>query len=119
MTEFDGETHTDLDPEDRKLVTLARGAMARTDGGSGAAVRDVDGRTYAAGAVGLSALRLSALQAAVAAAVSSGAEGFEAAVLVGVEDAAADPGVVAVREVSGSARIIAARRDGTVLEPSQ
>ncbi|NUS42374.1 MAG: cytidine deaminase, partial [Mycobacteriaceae bacterium] len=38
-----------LDAEDDKLIVLARGAMARTDGAAGAAVRDTDGRTYAAG----------------------------------------------------------------------
>ena len=37
-----------LDAENAKLVVLARAAMARAEAGSGAAVRDVDGRTYAA-----------------------------------------------------------------------
>ncbi|WP_043649241.1 hypothetical protein, partial [Nocardia thailandica] len=86
---------TELDAEDNKLLVLARGALGRTGGASGAAVRDTDGRTYAAGEVALDALRLTALQAAVAAAISSGAEGFEAAVLVGGE--AADAGVAALR----------------------
>src|SRR5271163_3534714 len=70
-----------LDGEDAKLVVLARSAMARAEAGSGAAVRDVDGRTYAGAPVNLSALQLTALQTAVAAAVSSGAAGLEAAVL--------------------------------------
>ena len=69
--------------EDAKLVTLARGAMGRAEAPEGAAVRDLDGRTYAGAPVRLAALQLTALQAAVAAAVSSGAAGFEAAVLVG------------------------------------
>ncbi|WP_369028890.1 cytidine deaminase, partial [Nocardia farcinica] len=93
----------ELDAEDNKLLVLARGAMARTEGTNGAAVRDSDGRTYAAGQVTLEALRLTALQAAVAAAISSGAEGFEAAVVVGGKFS--DPGVTAVREVSAQARI--------------
>ena len=71
---------TELDAEDAKLVVLARGAMGRAEAGSGAAVRDQDGRTYAGAPVALDALALSALQAAVAAAVSSGATGLEAAV---------------------------------------
>ena len=33
----------DLDPEDAKLVTLARSARARTRAAQGAAVRDTDG----------------------------------------------------------------------------
>jgi cytidine deaminase len=95
---------TELDPEDAKLVTLARGAMGRAEATSGAAVRDLDGRTYAGAPVELSALKLSALQAAVAAAVSSGAAGFEAAVLVGGSDD--DAGIGAVRELSADAVVI-------------
>src|SRR5690606_20661118 len=86
---------TELDAEDNKLLVLARGALGRTGGAAGAAIRDTDGRTYAAGEVGLQALRLTALQSAVAAAISSGAEGFEAAVVVGGKFA--DAGVTAVR----------------------
>lgn len=93
-----------LDAEDTKLVVLARGAMARAGTDSGAAVRDLDGRTYAGAPVRLAALQLTALQAAVAAAVSSGATGLEAVVLVG--GSAADVGVGAVRELSPSAAVI-------------
>ncbi|WP_051407516.1 hypothetical protein [Nocardia sp. CNY236] len=105
---------TELDAEDTKLVVLARGALARTEGPSAAAIRDTDGRTYAAGEVHLAALRLTALQAAVAAAISSGAEGFEAAAVVGGR--LSDFGVPAVREVSAGARIIFTDRAGAVFE---
>jgi len=71
-----------LDAEDSKLVTLARSAFVRTGSGEAAAVRDGTGRTYVAGPVRLASLQLSALQAVVAAAVSSGAHDLEAAVVV-------------------------------------
>ncbi|MBB4930320.1 hypothetical protein F4561_001140 [Lipingzhangella halophila] len=72
----------DLDPEDQKLVTLARASRARNSAHEGAAVRDETGRTYVATTVVLPSLRLSALQAAAAAAVSSAAESLEAAAVV-------------------------------------
>jgi hypothetical protein len=71
-----------LDPEDSKIITLARSARARNGSAEGAAVRDETGRTYAATDVALPSLRLSAVQVAVAMAVSSGAHSLEAAALV-------------------------------------
>ncbi len=102
-----------LDAEDAKLVTLARAAMARAEAGSGAAVRDVDGRTYSAAPVSLSTLQLTGLQAAVAAAASSGAGGLEAAVLVAGSQN--DPGIAAVRELAPTAAIIVTDRAGNPL----
>lgn len=83
-----------LDPEDAKILVLARSARARTGAPSGAAVRDADGRTYAAADVALPSLRLTALQLAVASAVSSGATGLEAAAVVTGDTAAVDTAVV-------------------------
>jgi hypothetical protein len=78
-----------LEPEDAKLVTLARSARARTGAVEGASVRDDIGRTYAAATVELTALQLTALQAAVAAAVSSGSTTIDAACVVRDGDRAA------------------------------
>ncbi|HWG27325.1 cytidine deaminase [Actinospica sp.] len=74
----------DLDPEDAKLIILARSAWARgrPRASSAAAVRDQTGRTYIATDVSLRGVSLTALQLAVAMAVSSGAEGLEAAAVV-------------------------------------
>ena len=104
----------DLPAEDAKLVTLARSARARTNAAQGAAVRDTDGRTFVASSVALDALQLSALQVAVAMAVSSGALGLEAAVVLGA-DASDDAGEQAVREVAPAATILHAAADGTVV----
>ena len=104
----------DLDPEDAKLVTLARSARGRTGAPEGAAVRDTDGRTYLAATVALPSLQLSALQAAVAAAVSSGVEGLEAAAVVSAADAVEEAGLAAVRDLTPSAPVVLAGPDGTV-----
>ena len=110
---------SELDPEDQKIVVLARSARARTQAAEGAAVRDTDGRTYAAATVDLPSLRLTALQAAVAAAVSSGAPGLEAAAVVtaaGDVDAAS---LAAVRDLTPTAPVLRADASGTVLEVVQ
>jgi len=92
----------DLSPEDRKLVTLARATRARTDAAQGAAVRDQDGRTYAAATVDLPSLRVSALQGCVVMAVASGATGLEAAVLLGADPTPADGDREALRDLAGT-----------------
>lgn len=89
------------DPEDAKLVTLARATRARAQTTQGAAVRDTDGRTYSAADVSLPSLRLTALQVAVAMAVSSGVGGLEAAVVVSDSEVVAADDVAAVRDFAG------------------
>ncbi|WP_043676521.1 cytidine deaminase [Streptomyces xylophagus] len=90
-----------LDPEDRKIVTLARSARARNAVPEGAAVRDETGRTYVAGTVALSSLKLSALQTAVAMAVASGAKSLEAAAVVTEAESASAEDLAAVRDLGG------------------
>ena len=89
---------SDLQPEDAKLVTLARSARGRTGAPEGAAVRDTDGRTYLAATVTLPSLQLSALQAAVVSAS---------------EDVEAD-GLAAVRDLTPSAPVHLAGPDGSL-----
>lgn len=96
-----------------KIVALARAARGRVGAPEGAAVRDTDGRTYVGTTVALASLGLSALQVAVAAAVSSGATGLEAAALV-TEAAEAEPaGRAAVADLGPDAPVIVAGPDGT------
>jgi cytidine deaminase len=106
---------SDLDPEDAKIVTLARSSRARTGAPEGAAVRDTDGRTYAATTVALASLQLTALQAAVAAAVSSGAPGLEAAAVVTESGAVDAASLAAVRDLAPAATVLVADTSGTVV----
>jgi hypothetical protein len=100
-------------PEDLKIITLARSTRARVAAPEGAAVRDETGRTYTEAAVALPSLRLSALRLAVAMAVSSGARKLEAAALV--SDGELDPGDLAVvRDLGPDAVVYHAASDGTL-----
>jgi cytidine deaminase len=113
---------TDLPPEDAKIVTLARGARLRahaphTGVAEGAAVRDTDGRTYAAATVENvdAALTTSALRAAVAAAASSGVRTFEAAAVV-TEQPINDGDLAVLREFGAGIPVLLAGPDGVVRE---
>jgi hypothetical protein len=107
-------TEVELGPEDIKIIALARSARARVGSAEGAAVRDETGRTYAAAAVALPSLRLSALTLAVAMAVSSGAEALEAAALVSDGPGPAADDIRAVKDIGADALIIHAGPDGAV-----
>ena len=104
----------ELDPEDAALVTLARDARARVGAVHGAAVRDTDGRTYSAVPSELPSLPLSALQLAVAIAVSAGAQGLEAAAVIADE---VDPdGLAAVHDLGGGGvPVLVVERDGSLV----
>ncbi|MEV0898391.1 cytidine deaminase [Actinoplanes sp. NPDC049802] len=108
-------TAVPLSAEDTKLVTLARSSRARVGASEGAAVRDQDGRTYAAATVALPHLSLSALQAAVAQAASSGATRLEAAAVVTEAPALESAGHAAVRDLAVDAPIHVVGPSGTLL----
>ncbi|MDP9822429.1 cytidine deaminase [Nocardioides massiliensis] len=90
------------DPEDQKLVVLARSTRARTSAAEGAAVRDLDGRTYAAVTVDLPSLQVSALAGCVVMAVASGARGLEAAVVLGDREAPDSADLAVLRDFAGA-----------------
>ena len=89
-----------LSAEDQKLVTLARATRARTGAVEGAAVRDLDGRTYAGASVALSSLTLTALDVCVAMALASGSRGLEAAVVLTSADE--PPALAVAQEFAGT-----------------
>ena len=95
-----------LSVEDKKLVTLARATRARTGAAEGAAVRDADGRTYAAATVDLPSLQISALGVCVAMAVASGSRGLEAAVVLTTADIVFPDDLAAVRDLAGAGVVV-------------
>ena len=111
-----------LDPEDVKLVRLARSAAQRayvpvTGSGQGAAVRDSEGRTYAAATVEAPppATDTSALRAALTAAYASGARSFEAVALVGDDLAAGDEELLTALAAGVPVLLVAADGDTRIL----
>lgn len=95
----------DLSAEDKKLVTLARATRARISAAEGAAVRDTDGRTYAAATVELPSLRLTAVQAVVAMAIAGGSSGVDACVVLGDAQDLTEPDEAVLRDVAGAAGV--------------
>ncbi|MFC6083153.1 cytidine/deoxycytidylate deaminase family protein [Sphaerisporangium aureirubrum] len=102
-----------LDPEDSKIITLARAVRARNGTAEGAAVRDETGRTYTATNVDLPSLKLTAVQVAVAMAVSGGAVSLEAAALVTDGEEPSDEDTAVIEDLGGAVLFLAAP-DGTV-----
>ena len=94
------------DPEDAKLLTLARAQRSRVATAESAAVRDADGRTYTAAALDLPSLQLSALQVAVAMAASSGVPRLEAALVITDRLAVDDVDLAVVRDFGGTGVVI-------------
>jgi hypothetical protein len=94
-----------LPPEDNKLVVLAKATRARTGAAEGAALRDLDGRTYAAATVDLPSLHVSAVGVAVSMAVTSGAKGAEAVVVLTEGEVGAHD-LEMVRDFAGSGVLV-------------
>jgi hypothetical protein len=108
------------DPEDHKLVTLARSTRARTGAAEGACLRDGDGRTYAGATVDLPTLRLTAVQVAVAMAVASGSRGLEAVVVLGDAAVLDEADLSVVRDFGGhGVPVHLAAPDGTIVASVQ
>lgn len=111
----DATVPAELSAEDTKLVVLARAARSRVGAVEGAAVRDSDGRTYAAASVSLPSLTITALQLAVASAVAAGTNRLEAAAVVTEASTLDGAGHAAVRDLAADAPVHVAAPDGTVL----
>ena len=107
---------TELDAEDTKLVVLARATRARTGAVTGAALRDLDGRTYAAAEVSLSSLSISAIGVCVAMAISSGAKGAEALVLLGADTLPASDLAVVVEFAGRGVPVYVGDARGTITD---
>jgi hypothetical protein len=106
---------SELDDEDAKLVTLAKGARGRVGAATGAALRDETGRTYSAANVALPSLRLGALQLAVAQAVAAGAQGCECAVVVSSDGGVEAEDLAAAHDLGGThVRVLAALPSGEI-----
>jgi len=104
-----------LDPEDAKIITLARSARARGGTDGGAAVRDETGRTYAAVDVDLDSISVSALQLAVLMAASSGGVKLEAAAVVtGGEEGLSDEKLAAAWDLDAD-HVLLAGPDGSLI----
>ncbi len=105
---------SELSAEDDKLVVLARATRARTGAAQGAALRDLDGRTYAAATVALPSLAVSALGVCIAMAVAGGSSGAEAAVVLG-ETPLEEADLAALRDFAGPGVVVHTGTPGGVV----
>ena len=81
-------------PEDLKLLTLAKATMARSNSKSAAALRDNTGRTYVAIPVKSGDFEVDSLIAVLVVAKASSINGIEAIVVCGQEPALASVSVI-------------------------
>ena len=108
----------ELDAEDAKLVTLARGARERIRAAHGVAVRDETGRTYAAADAPLPSRPLNGFDVVAAQAWISGSRGLEAVVIVtNTPDQLPDP--AALIDLGGEqVEVLVCAEDGSVVRRS-
>ncbi len=105
-----------LSAEDSKLVILARGTRARIGAKEGAAIRDTEGRTYAAATVDLRSFQATAIQACIAMAVASGSRGLEAAVVLGTASEPASDDLAVLRDLAADGFVLhLADPQGTIM----
>ena len=81
-------------PEDLKLLTLAKATMARSNSSSAAALRDYTGRTYVAIPVKSGEFEVDSLLAVLVVAKASSISGIEAIVVCGLEPAPSSISVI-------------------------
>jgi hypothetical protein len=81
-------------PEDLKLLTLAKATMARSNSSSASALRDNTGRTYVAIPVKSGEFEVDALLAVLVVAKASSISGIEAIVVCGLEPAPSSISVI-------------------------
>ena len=81
-------------PEDLKLLTLAKATMARSNAKSAAALRDNTGRTYVAIPVKSGEFEVDSLLAVLVVAKASSISGIEAIVVCGLEPATSSISVI-------------------------
>jgi len=85
-------------PEDLKLLTLAKATMARSNSNSAAALRDNTGRTYVAIPVKSGDFEIDSLLAVLVVAKASGITGIEAIVIAGEAAAASSIEIIRAQD---------------------
>jgi hypothetical protein len=90
-------------PEDLKLLTLAKATMARSNSKSAAALRDNTGRTYVAIEVATGDFKVDSLLAVLVVAKASSITGIEAIVICGQQPTA--PSISVIKQEDSGAKI--------------
>ena len=105
----------EVDAEDVKLITLARGARERAGARTGVAVRDETGRTYAGADADFPSGSVGAATIVLGQAWISGARALEAMVIVNADDTSHEFGLVA-DIANAHTYVLFCALDGTVLQ---